>query len=282
VAATPLDIVDSHTHVVSADTERYPISPGMDEEQDWHRARPVDAEGLLARADAAGVSALAFVQALSSHGYDNRYVLDAARAHPGRAIAVVAVRAEDPDATTVLEQAVADGAAGVRVLAPMGASGGGFDEPAVQRLAEAAGGLGVPVVLLGVARHLPSIAPLVRARPDTSFVVDHCGFADFATAASDSARALHALADASNATLKVSTINLQSVGDPAALWAALVARFGAGRLMWGSDHPHSDGPGYGPLVDLARASTEGLADADRAAVLAGTARRLWPGLAVTH
>ncbi len=49
--------------------------------------------------------------------------------------------------------------------------------------------------------------------------------------------------------------------------------------MWGSDHPHTDGPGYGPLVDLARASTGALAAADRDAVLAGTARRLWPGLA---
>jgi predicted TIM-barrel fold metal-dependent hydrolase len=79
--------------------------------------------------------------------------------------------------------------------------------------------------------------------------------------------------------LKVSTINLRSVADPAALWAALVESFGADRLMWGSDHPHTDGPGYAPLVDLARASTAGLAAADRHAVLAGTAVRLWPGLA---
>jgi L-fuconolactonase len=272
-----VEIVDTHTHIVSADTERYPISPGMAEEQDWHRARPVDAAALLARADAAGVAGLAFVQALSCHGYDNRYVLDAARLHAGRAVAVVAVRAEDADATTVLEQAVAEGAAGVRVVA-MG-EGGGFDDPPVLRLAEAAGGLGVPVVLLGVARHVPSIAPLVRARPATTFVVDHCGFADLSRPTTDSARALYELADAPNVTLKVSSINLRATDDPAGLWTALVAAFGADRLVWGSDHPHTDGPGYGPLVDLARASTEGLAEADRAAVLAGTARRLWPTLA---
>ncbi len=193
------DIVDTHTHIVSADTGRYPISPGMDEEQDWHRARPVDAAALLARADSAGVGGIAFVQALSCHGYDNRYVLDAARLHAGRAIAVVAVRPDDTDATTVLEQAVADGAAGVRVVVPLG-EGGGFDDPPVGRLADSGGRARHPgrAARRGPPRRRRS-RPSCSARPATTFVVDHCGFADLSNASepgwtTDSARALHALA----------------------------------------------------------------------------------------
>jgi predicted TIM-barrel fold metal-dependent hydrolase len=47
-------------------------------------------------------------------------------------------------------------------------------------------------------------------------------------------------------------------------------------LLWGSDYPHSDGPGYRALVDLARTTTEHLTPVARADVLGATARRLWP------
>jgi predicted TIM-barrel fold metal-dependent hydrolase len=248
----------------------------MDVEQDWHRARPVDAEGLLARADAAGVGGIVFVQALSCHGFDNRYVLDSARAHPGRTAAVVAIAVDD-DAPARLERAVADGASGVRVMVATRA-GAGFDDPATRRLAASAADLGTPVVLLGLAPQIPSIGRLAAAVPGATVVVDHCGFPDLSSTATESARALLALADAPSVHLKVTSINLGAVPDPAALWRALVDAFGADRLLWGSDHPHTDGPGYRPLVDLARTSTEALAEAERTAVLGGTARRLWPGL----
>jgi predicted TIM-barrel fold metal-dependent hydrolase len=274
----PQEPIDTHTHVVSADTDQYPVATGIAPELDWHRLRPVDAEWMLALADTAGVGGMAFVQALSCHGYDNRYVLDSARRHGGRAVAVVALAADDPDATALLDRAVADGAAGVRVTVPP-RDGAGFDDPDIQRLARAAADHGVPVVLLGLAPHLPSIAALAAAVPGATFVVDHCGFPDLSSPGSPSARALWALADAPNVVLKVTSITLRAAPDPAALWTDLVAALGAGRLMWGSDHPHTDGPGYRPLVDLARRSTAGLSAGDREQVLAGTAVRLWPTLA---
>jgi predicted TIM-barrel fold metal-dependent hydrolase len=119
----------------------------------------------------------------------------------------------------------------------------------------------------------------VAAVPGATFVVDHCGFADLSTPTGEAAAPLLALADAPNVVLKVSTINLRATGDPSALWSTLVAAFGAHRLLWGSDHPHTDGPGYGPLVDLARTSTASLSEDDRRQVLGGTARRIWPSLA---
>lgn len=274
-----MDVVDAHTHIVSADVARYPLAPpvpGTEQEQDWHRTHPVDAEAMLSLAAAAGVRGVAFVQSISCHGFDNRYVLDAAAAHHGRAIAVGAVHVDDPDAPALVQRLVADhGMHGVRVMAA------GVHEPidtgAARGVVRAASDTGIPVVLLAIASQLASVPSLVRAFPEVTFVLDHCGFADLTGApALARAGALLALADSSNVVLKVSSITLQSVPEPASVWPALVSRFGADRLLWGTDHPHTHDRSYAGLVDLARTSTAPLAEPDRALVLAGTARRVWP------
>ena len=98
------EVIDTHTHVVSSDTVRYPVASEVEGEQGWHRDHPVDTEGLLALADTAGVRGVALVQALSCYGFDSRYVLDSAREHPGRTIAVSSVPVDDADAATVLRR----------------------------------------------------------------------------------------------------------------------------------------------------------------------------------
>jgi predicted TIM-barrel fold metal-dependent hydrolase len=276
----PVEVIDTHTHILSADHVRYPVNPGVGEEQDWHREHPVDAEGLLERAEAAGVGALAFVQALSCHGYDNRYVLDSARAHPGRSVAIGAVRPDDPQAVANLRRDVIDGGArGVRVFAVGGATAP-LHDPHVLSIAAAAEELGIPVVLLTVAAQLPSVLALVNAMPAERFVLDHCGFADLGGDESfDRAGDLFALASSPNFHLKVSSMSLRATAHPEALWSTLAARFGSERLMWGSDYPHTHEPNYGALVELARTTTAGLNERARIDVLAGTARRLWPEFA---
>lgn len=271
-----MDIIDAHTHVVSTDLARYPIAPGVADEQGWHREHPVDTEGLLARAEAAGVRGVALVQAISCHGFDNRYVLDSARAYPGRAIAVGAVRVDDERAPEHVARDVREhGMHGVRVMAAT------VDDPidtdGARRVVRAAADHDIPVVLLAIARQMPSVPSLVRAFPDVTFVLDHCGFVGLTGGPTfPHASELFALAEEPNVVPKVSSITLQSTEHPAALWAALVARFGAARLLWGSDHPHTHEPDYAGLVDLARRTTTLLPEADRRLVLGGTARQVWP------
>ena len=62
---------------------------------------------------------------------------------------------------------------------------------------------------------------------------------------------------------------------PAGAVEALVANFGAGRLMWGSDFCQTHDRPYSALVELARESFAGLSASDREQCLAGTATRLW-------
>ena len=273
----PIEVIDTHTHVVSTDTVRYPLASEVEGEQGWHRDHPVDTEGLLALADASGVRGVALVQALSCYGFDSRYVLDSARAHPGRAIAVSSVRVDDADAATVLRRDVVEhGAQGVRIFS-VGGMTAPLDDPGVRTVVATAGDLGIPVVLLIISAGLSSLRELVESFPSVPFVLDHCGFVDFGgDARFPGAGELFAFADLANLHLKVSSISLQATEHPEALWATLVARFGSARLMWGSDFPHTNQPSYGALVDLARATTEGLSDDARREVLAGTARRFWP------
>ncbi len=275
-----MSIVDAHTHVVSRDLHRYPLAPAAAADQPWHLDRPVEADALLQRAAEAGVDAVAFVQAISAHGYDNRYVLERAAANPGRSIAVVAVDVTAPGAPSSL-RAMAGSAPvhGVRLFTPEGPTAS-LDAPAIVALASTAGALDIPVVVLALAPQLPSVRRLAATRPDVTIVLDHCGFADLGGDGGLSpADELLALADQANVVLKVSSITLRSTAWPEALWVQLVARFGAERIVWGTDFPHTDGPGYGALVDLARTTTAALSPADRDAVLGGTARRIWPSLA---
>jgi predicted TIM-barrel fold metal-dependent hydrolase len=250
------DVIDTHTHVVSTDTVRYPVASEVEGEQGWHRDHPVDTEGLLALADAAGVRGIALVQALSCYGFDSRYVLDSARAHPGRTVAVGSVRPGDPDATATLRRDVTErGARGVRVFA-VGGMTAPLDDPDSRAIVVTAADLGIPVVLLIISAQLVAVRALVDEFPSVPFVLDHCGFADLSGDASFSRAAdLFALADATNLHLKVSSISLQATEHPEALWATLAARFGSSRLMWGSDYPHTNQPDYAALVELARTTT---------------------------
>ncbi|TML10893.1 MAG: amidohydrolase [Actinobacteria bacterium] len=256
---------------------RYPLSPGVDGEQGWHREHPVDTETLLAQAEAAGVRALALVQAISCYGFDNRYVLDSARAHPQRTIAVGGLRPDDPGAVAALRRDVIDGGArGVRLFS-VGGTTAPLDHPAMRAVMATAADLDIPVVMLTAPGQLASILAVVDAFPSVRFVLDHCGFADLG--GDDSFPhddALFALAQSGNSHLKVSSMTLRATSHPEALWSTLVSRFGSERLMWGSDYPHTNEPSYAALVALALETTAALTEGARVNVLAGTARRLWP------
>lgn len=277
-AAHAVTLVDAHTHVVADDADRYPLESSVGADQGWHHDRPVDADAMVRAADAAGVDAVVFVQSLSCHGYDNRYVIESARRFGSRAVGVGAANPADPGAAARLRSDVVDGGMrGVRLSAA--GDPPSFDTVSIRDIVAEAADLAVPVVLVGGTAQLARLERLAAAFPSVVFVVDHCGFVDLRDPDTfPAAGPLLALVDLPNIVCKVSSINLQAATDPAAVWCALAARFGSDRLLWGSDYPHSDGPGYSALVELARQTTADLGPTARDDVLGGTARRIWPGV----
>src|SRR5262252_3821955 len=91
-------VIDTHAHVVAADTRRYPRAPLGGKQSDWSRERPASAERMLAAMDEAGVARTVLVQASTCYGHDNSCLADAVAAHPGRFAGVFSVDVFAPDA----------------------------------------------------------------------------------------------------------------------------------------------------------------------------------------
>src|SRR5205814_2355362 len=101
-------IIDTHTHVSSPDTERYPFKPGDFPTSKWWM-KDATVEHLLGVITAAGVERAVLVQGIGAYGYDNRYAVHAAANDPERLRVVVAVDMDGPDPTADLRAVAAGG-----------------------------------------------------------------------------------------------------------------------------------------------------------------------------
>lgn len=285
-------IVDAHTHVVSADERRYPLTPyGLDQgvgterkQAAWFRDVPVSVEGLVELMDEAGVGAALLVQGVGAYSYDNAYAVDAARVFPERLASVVCVDPLAPDARATLRTLVEEcGARGVRLFTVTNPESAWLDEDAGIALWDEARRLGIPVVVTILSRQIPKLANVLRRFADVPVALDHCGFPDLRGGPPyERASALAELAAFPNLHLKVTTHVLRLAekdpAGPAAFVEHLAATFGAARIAWGSDFPQTHDRAYADMVRLARTACAGLGEADRARFLGGTALALWPGL----
>ena len=111
-----MDIIDSHTHVISADADRYPPAPLGGHQSDWSKARPVSHDALVAAMDQAGIAQAVVVQASTVYGHDCRYVVAAVRAHPKRLVGVFSVDPLADDAVEQMKRWIGEGLAGVRLF----------------------------------------------------------------------------------------------------------------------------------------------------------------------
>ncbi|WP_436771018.1 amidohydrolase family protein [Yinghuangia sp. YIM S09857] len=274
-------LVDTHVHVVSPDTARYPRTGGTGDGADYWSDGTSTAEHVLGVQASAGVDNCVLVQGVGAYGYDCRYVLDAAAAHSERTRAVVAVDPADPAAPARLGELTGrQGVVGVRLFAVSGGPGqplpGWVGAPHTARLLDTAADAGVTLVLTAFAAHLPHFAPLLAERPELPVALDHAGFPD-PTAGADGLAPVLALAELPSVRLKISTHLFQSYApaDPADIVDTLAAAFGDERLLWGSDHPQTRTPDYPGMVAMAEQALRRRAATARDAVLGGNARALW-------
>lgn len=275
-----VSVTDAHVHVVASDTDRFPLRPG-DFGRDWWTGRPVDAAQVGRDLEFAGVERAVMVQAVGPYGNDNRYAQEVVAASAGRYALVVAIDTDGDDPAAELARLVDEGpVAGVRIAAFAGDAPWLTDGRGAA-IWDAAAGCGINLVVACLAPHVPSLAELVRRRPDVTVALDHCAFPDLAGGPPyERAASLFDLCELSAVHLKVTTIGLREAeraGGAAAFVTSLVDAFGADRICWGSDHPQTYEVPYAHMVQLAMEATHSLDAAARAAVLDTTARRLWFG-----
>ncbi len=275
-------LIDTHVHVISTDERAYPRRATAVSSWVAHAPR-FDAARCLAVMDDAGVDRALLVQSSSTYGDDNRYVLDAAAAHPDRLRAVGIVDAE-ADARGALQRLAAAGAVGVRFVTPDGEVPTWLRDPVAAPLLAIAADLGLHVTVLARPDVLPLLRAALDAQPSVSVLLDHCALDGVAVGPPYPPMdwAVLALADVAQLYLKVSSVVLETSGGGhgAEVLGRLADAFGAERLVWGSDHPHTRHVPYPELLELARAAAASVLRPDEeAGYLGGNAARVWPHLA---
>lgn len=148
------------------------------------------------------------------------------------------------------------------------------------------GAAGLPFDMCLLARQLGIGRELAEACPDTRLVLDHCGNPDIAAgpeAVAPWRAGLAALAAMPNVVAKLSGIFANVAPGTATLATVrpyvetVIATFGPGRCLWGSDWPvcntrGGDLPGW---IAAFRAILAGYSDAEQAAMAHGTAERVY-------
>jgi predicted TIM-barrel fold metal-dependent hydrolase len=277
-------VVDSHAHIISPDPEEFPYAPATGELPAWLPERTVDAQLLLSRMESAGVEQAVLVQYASVHGFDNRYVLDTARRHPERFVAVCTLDGRLPSAPDDLNAVVQQGAAGLRLRAP--GRQGPLDWLTCDPLWMRAADLDVPICVHFMpdahAAGMPLLLDLLNRFPGVAVVLDHVGNPPWDNAAADLGLDLVLrLAEFPRVFIKFASVNLERLEHarvaPKTAIDRLVDAFGADRIMWGSDAPNTPGD-YSDMLRRMRAAIAHLSEQDQEWILGGTARAAYPKL----
>lgn len=280
-----MEIFDIHTHVISKDTQRFPLAPLGGKQSDWSKDRPLGAEDLIAEMDRAGVGKSAVVQASTAYGSDNSYLAESVAKHPDRFTGVFSIDMFAADARDQLERWMRAGLTGIRLFTTGSTSPGQatwLADPRTFPVWERAEAANLPVCLQMRPEGVPDLLKLLGRYRKVPIVLDHLARPVLTDGPPyDAAKWLFDLARFPNLFLKMTSRTVEQAAEgaskPEAFFPKLVAAFGAGRIAWGSNFPAHEGP-LARLTDEAKHALASLSAADRASIFSGTARRLYPAL----
>lgn len=279
--------IDIHTHVISPDTAKYPLAPLGGVQSTWSRDRPTTVEQLLAAMDDAGVERAAVVQASTAYSFDNGYLADSLDAHGERLRGVGSIDFLADDAVQKLDYWVGErGLIGLRLFSTgstMPEQGDWLDDPSCDPAWKWAESHGVPVCLQMQSSGIPQLENVLARFPGLTLVLDHAARPVLAGGPPyPQAAQLFALSRFERIFLKISSNTFlraeKEEGGISGLIDALVGRFGARRIAWGTNFPATKGT-MPELVAYAERSLAHLSEADRREIFSETALRIYPQLA---
>ena len=298
-------LFDTHAHLIAEDWTTYPPRPLHPELPVPARTSyTVTAESLVQLMDAHGVATSCVVQRGHLYGYDNSYIIASAQRFPGRLLPVVILDLQDPDTPAKLSGMVRDqGVRGLRLAntRPAQLDTSWMASPIAMRTWQACAELHLPVAIIFFQNQLPWTLPLLRyiarSHPAVPILIDHLGIPWGASvpelawareagitislpgAPDYGVDALGLFDDTPNVYFKFTEINIERMQEggvePARVVRRMADRFGAARLMWGSDVGQSLKWSYADKVAHAQAAAALLDAGERAAFLQGTAARVY-------
>jgi L-fuconolactonase len=270
LAQTPKPLlIDSHVHVWKHD----PAFPFAKEARP--PAEDASAEMLLDLMKANGVS-----RNVIHYRWDNSYLADVLRRYPRQFRGVCRVNPEDPDAPDHLSKLTQQGFRGVRLSPSAKADGDWIHGPLMPPLWSRCAQLKVPMTVLAPVTRLPEIVPLIEKNPELTVVIDH--MADSPLNQPEELDLLLALARYPKVFVKIShmwSLSKQPYPfeDSQTQVKRLYEKFGARRLMWGTDWPISlKQVSYPQAVELFRDHLGFFNKDDREWMLGKTVQQVWP------
>lgn len=304
MSGSPELLFDTHAHLIADDEIAYPPSPMRGTSDYTRMAYSVTADWLVAQMDRHGVARSCIVQRGHVYGYDNSYIIDSGRRFPDRFVPVVILDAQDPSTPATLRRMVRDeGVRGVRFAQTLFEDYGTnwMNSPAAMACWRTAADLDIPVAIIAFRLHLPWVLPALRfvagQLPGLRIVIDHVGTAHTASDPEMAKYRDHGFdatlpgppdygIDATvamfermpNVHFKITEIVFDRLADQnveAAHFVRLLAdRFGAARLMWGSDLGQST-KSYEAKTAMARAAAGALDAGERRRFLHDTAAAVY-------
>jgi predicted TIM-barrel fold metal-dependent hydrolase len=280
------EIIDIHPHIVSPDTQHYPLAPLGGRQSEWSRERPTTYETLLQAMDEAGVARAAIVHSSTAYGYDNSYVADAVAAAPSRFAGVYSIDATAADAVKTFDHWLARGCSGMRLFtsgSTLPDQATWFADPQTFPFWDHAAAKNIPVCMQMKHEGIPLLRRVMDRFPKVTIILDHLSRAPFEDGPPYGAAAdLFALASYERLYLKITPVNVTpkswGKGAPNTFFGKLVDTFGASRIAWGSNFPNSPGT-LADILGAARRAFSFATDADQEWIFGHTAQTLYPTLA---
>ncbi len=272
--------IDAHCHIWTRDTGRFPLREGVTVDQ---LTPPSFTDGeLMAIAEPAGVSRVVLIQHYPYHGWDNAYLIDACRRHPGQFRVVGMIDHQLPSPGRRMRELLRRGVTGFRI-------GSGAGQPdwlasdGMNAMWKTSAETRQPMCCLINPSDLPAVASMCERHPDTPVVIDH--FARIGMTGKIEESDLASLCDMKrfrHVFVKLSAY--YALGDKRPphdelipMIRRLFEAFGPDRLMWASDMPYQlrGDSTYESSIGLVRDRIDFLSPDDRRRLLKDTAEAVF-------
>lgn len=274
--------IDAHSHIWTRDIERFPLAksatlndlapPSFTSEELLQTCRPL------------GVGRVVLIAHNKFYGYDNEYMIDAAKRYPGvfKIVGMIDHSQSNGAIQTQMRKLAEQHVTGYRILSSI-EKDKWLSSEGMQTMWRTAPETRQAICCLMEAEFLDSLSDMCGKHPETSVVIDH-----FARIGMDGkirerdVAALAGLAKRKNVTVKLSAYYALGKKRPpydylTPMIRRLLDAYGPERLMWASDAPYqmTGENTYEASLKFLRDELDFLDDGDREHLLRKTAQRVF-------
>jgi predicted TIM-barrel fold metal-dependent hydrolase len=242
------------------------------------------AETLLSLNAQAGINKTVLVQPYSAYKYDNSYTADCAAKYPDRFTSVCILDPTQSDTPDRLTYWVKQrGMRGIRLFTTTETEGTWLDDSRTFPVWERAASLSIPICIMALFHQIPRVRTVLERFPNVTVALDHLAVPALSAGPPyDCVQPLFELVRFPNLYLKFSSVSLYAArrgkSTPKEFFSCLIDRFGARRLMWGSNFPATYDRSLKDQFDLARQELSFLPQEEQRWIFGETALTLWPML----